>query len=90
MAIITFQLDTKTNEAKAVIDGKEIPSCTSFNYCSYNKGFDLSIQEKELEMSDDLDVYTTHRACGSEIVSNSSKDLKKSMSAFASNIFKRN
>lgn len=90
MAKIYFELDTKTMEAKASIDGKEIPSCTSFSYYSYNKGFDLSIQEKELEMSDDLDVYTTHRACGSEIVSTSSKDSKKSLSSFASNIFKRN
>lgn len=90
MAKIYFELDTKTMEGRASIDGKEIPSCSSFSYYSYDKGFDLSIQEKELEMSDGLDVYTTHRACGSEIISITSEDGKKSMSAFAKNIFKRN
>lgn len=89
MAIISFQLDSKTGEAKVSIDGKEIPSCKGFSYYSYNKGFDLSIEEKEYDVSGDLDMYTTHRACGSAIISTQAKDSKKAMSAFASEIFKR-
>lgn len=90
MAKITFSLDTVTNQASASIDGKEITNLSCFSYYKHERGFDLSIQEKELELSDGLEVYTSHRACGSEIVSTSSKDDKKALSSFMSNVLKRN
>lgn len=90
MALVTFTLDTKTNEAKASIDGKEINSCSCFSYYRYERGFELSIQEKEEELSDGLEVYTSHRACGSEVITTSSKDSKNSLASFMSNFLKRN
>lgn len=90
MAKITFTLDTQTNIASASIDDKIISDISCFSYYKYDRGFDLSIQEKETELSDGLEVYTSHRACGSEIISTSSKDGKKALSEFISSFFKRN